>query len=448
MRISFFRNVAIALLAPLTAAAMLLQSPFTEHSAISYFERAPQDPVARLGQKLARGEEKLVFDKDWGYLPSLLEKLNISAASQGLVFSKTSLQVDKIWPRRPRAIYFNDDVYLGWIPNAPLIEVASIDPKLGTVFYTVEQVESATPRLERQTRDCLICHDSSSTGAVPGLIVRSVFPDNRGNAIPGAETFLTTDRSAWRERWGGWYVTGTYGDQVHMGNLMAPQRVESIGSNAKAYTARLDLNAGANLNDVTGKFDSAYYLSRHSDVVALLVLTHQANLHNLITRTNYEALMAISEQSILGEARGLSSRQMPPRLRNIAEMLVRAMLFVGEAKLAGPVAGTSGFAEKFTAAGPRDRNGRSLRDLDLRERLFRYPLSYLIYSEAFNALPALAKDFIYLRLQEILSGNDTTGSFETFSKSDGETILQILKDTKPDFPTAPDTVAGPISPPK
>jgi hypothetical protein len=432
MRFSPFRNFVIALLIPLSAAAMLLQSPFAEHPAISYSKETPTDPVSRLAQRLSRGEEQLEFDLKQGYLPSLLKKLNVPVSSQALVFSKTSLQIEQILPRRPRALYFNDDIYVGWIPNAPLIEFASVDPKLGTVFYTLDQ-ESAPPRLERRTTDCVSCHDGSSTGGVPGLIMRSVYPDRDGNAILRANNFLTTDRSPWQERWGGWYVTGTHGDPVHMGNLMAAHHVIAIGRNAQAYVAQMDLNAGANLKDVRNKFDSAYYLSPHSDVVALLVLTHQTNVHNLITRMNYEARIAIFEQKISEEARDLSPAQIPIGLRNTAETLVSAMLFTGEPQLAGPVIGTSGFAEQFALSGPRDRKGRSLRDLDLNRRLFRYPLSYLIYSEAFDALPDPAKVLIYLRLREILSGNDTGQQFAHLSQEDRTAILQILDETKRGF---------------
>jgi hypothetical protein len=421
MQLLKFRSVLILLSAPLTVGAVLLQSPVAEHPAIRYSDATPADPVGRLAQKLAQGEEKLVFDAERGYLPSLLSKLHVPVSSQSLVFSKTSLQLDKIWPRRPRALYFNDDVYIGWIPDAPLLEFASVDPKLGTVFYTLEQVQSRQPKLERQTTECVLCHDGSSTGGVPGLIMRSVYPDSHGNAILRAGTFLTNDRSPWRERWGGWYVSGTHGDAVHMGNLMAPEGANVVGGGAKHYLSQVDMTSGSNLKDITEKFDSEYYLSPHSDIVALLVLTHQTNVHNLITRTNYEARIAEFDQE----------KQIPASLRNTAEALVRAMLFTGEPQLAAPVVGTSGFTQHFTEIGLRDSKGRSLRDLDLNRRLFRYPLSYLIYSDAFDALPGLAKDFVYRRLREILTGKDTSGQFEHLSAADRSAILEILKDTRP-----------------
>jgi hypothetical protein len=427
------RHTPVLLLLPVTAVAMLLQSPFAEHPAILYSRATPTDPVARLAARLSSGEGKLPFDPKQGYLPSLLEELNIPVSSQALVFSKTSLQADRISPTRPRALYFNDDVYIGWIPDAPLIEIASVDPALGTVFYTLDQEPSTRPRLQRHTTECVSCHDGALTGGVPGLVMRSVYPDSAGNALFRAGTFITTDRSPWRERWGGWYVTGSHGDQVHMGNLTLGEHVQALHSNLQEHVNHLDRTAGANVKDVTKKFDSARYLSPHSDIAALLVLTHQTNVHNLITRANYETRIAIFEKHISDEAQNLSSSQIPPSVRNAIEALVRAMLFTDETRLAEPVRGTSDFIEKFSLSRPRDRKGRSLSEPDLTQRLFRYPLSYLVYSEAFDALPVPARALIYRRLREILGGTDTSGEFQHLSITDRKAILEILEDTKPDW---------------
>ena len=245
MRSSLLPKLFIALWFPLSSAAMLLQSPFADHPAVAYSAGTPEDPVGRLGQQLAKGEERLEFEPEHGYLVSVLRKLKIPVTSQSLVFSKTSLQAERISPLRPRALYFNDDVYVGWIPDAPLMEFASVDPKLRTIFYTLDQEQSGTPRLQRRTTDCVLCHDGASTGGVPGLMVRSVYPDNEGNAILRAGTFFTTDHSPWRERWGGWYVTGTHGDQPHMGNLLAPNHVSALGTSAETYVSQINLSLGS-----------------------------------------------------------------------------------------------------------------------------------------------------------------------------------------------------------
>jgi hypothetical protein len=423
----------LVLWVPLVLAAMPLQSFLAEHPAVAYSAGTPNDPAGRLAQRLANGAERLEFEPEHGYLISVLNKLNIPVASQSLVFSKTSLQAERISPRRPRALFFNDDVYVGWIPNAPLMEFASVDPKLGTIFYTLNQEQAGTPQLERRTTDCMQCHDGAATGGVPGLMLRSVYSDNEGNAILRAGAFLTTDQSPWRERWGGWYVTGTHGDQVHMGNLLAANHAIALGTSAQAYVSKLNLGAGSNIKDIHDKFDSSLYLSPYSDIVALLVFAHQANVHNLITRLSYESQIAIYEKQIPADTQDIRLDQVPPSLRNAIEALVRAMFFSGEQPYAGRVHGTSDFAKTFAQDGPRDRKGRSLRDLDLNRRLFRYPLSYLVYTEAFDALPESTRELVYQRFREILTDTDSNRIYAHLSQDDRQAIFEILQDTKPGF---------------
>ena len=414
--------LSLASLAALAAAAFAQLPTDAEHEAIAYSTTQPADAIARLQRRIDAGEATLAFDEGRGYLPSLLASLDIPVSSQGLVFSRTSLQLDRIAPWSPRAIYFNDDVYVGWVQGGPIIEVASVDPKLGPVFYSLAQDGSTRPKFERETHTCLVCHDSSSvTGGVPGLIVRSVIPDRYGYGLSPVGKSVTTDQTPLAERWGGWYITGTHGSQRHMGNVIAPVLSNEVG-NIKSYLATATLPSGDNVTDLKGRFDVEPYLSPHSDLVAMMVIAHQATVHNLITRAGYEARVA--------EREGARNET---RIRNATEPLVRAMLFVKEAALAAPLKGTSGFADEFVAKGPRDAKGRSLRDFDLERRVFKYPLSYLIYSESFDALPEPVKNYVYGRLHEILGGNDTSPDFAHLSDADRQAILEILEDTKPDF---------------
>jgi hypothetical protein len=230
------------------------------------------------------------------------------------------------------------------------------------------------------------------------------------------------------ERWGGWYVTGTHGRQFHMGNLTVKDQ---------AQAEMLDRSAGANVTDLRRYFDTSAYLTPHSDLVALTVLQHQTHLHNLITRASYETRKALHYEQALNRElnRGAEYRSdsTVSRIRSVAEPLVRGLLFSGEAKLEGPIAGTSGFAAEFAARGPWDHRKRSLRQFDLKERLFRYPCSYLIYSEAFDALPPEAKEYVYRRLQEVLTAAEPPKEYAHLTPTDREAILQILRDTKPDF---------------
>ncbi len=209
-----------------------------DHPSIAYATSTPADRIARLQSAIDSGAVALEFDEQRGYLPSLLRALEIPVSSQGLVFSRTSLQVDRIAPWTPRAVYFNDDAYVGWVQDGPIMEVATVDPALGAVFYTLKQEKGSRPVFERQGRTCLQCHDSSSTtGGVPGLIMRSVFADRYGYVVP-SDQGVTTDRTPLADRWGGWYVTGTLGSQPHMGNVIAPLVGHDI-VNPAAYLTKL-----------------------------------------------------------------------------------------------------------------------------------------------------------------------------------------------------------------
>jgi len=245
----------------------------------------------------------------------------------------------------------------------------------------------------------------------------SVLPDRDGKAI-GAAALATTDRSPFRERWGGWYVTGTHGRQTHMGNQTFRPPASEL-TTIPEFIKDVDLTRGSNVTDLTDRFDTRPYLSPASDIVALMVLGHQSHVHNLITVAVYKL-----EKAPKGDISGL--------VRELAEPVVRAMLFSGEAALTDPVAGTSSFADDFMKQGPRDRLGRSLRDLDLKKRLLRYPLSYVIYSDSFDEMPAVLKEYIYRRLREVLSGADKSPAYAHLSTADRDAILAILKDTKPE----------------
>ena len=402
--------------------------PF-EREPISYLTAPVHDPVALLEARLQAGKVRLRTDGRQGYLHSVLEQLNVPISSQVLVFSKTSFQRTRIAPESPRAIYFNDDVYVGFVQGSDMLEFSGVDPDLGATFYLLEQTKTPAPTFLRQTHDCLQCHASGKTLDVPGHMVRSVYPEESGQPAFNAGTFSTSHESPLQERWGGWYVTGTHGKQTHMGNVLVTDR---------EHPEKLDTRAGANLSDLSGKFDTSAYLSPSSDIVALMILEHQVKMHNLITLANYQARIAIHYSreinKALGEPEGTISESTARRFQGPAEDLVKYMLFVDEAELNDPIRGTTSFAREFSARGPRDRQGRSLRDLDLKTRLLRYPCSYLIYSKAFDALPAPVKDHVYRRLHDVLSGHDQSPAFARRTAAERTAILEILRATKPGLP--------------
>ncbi len=400
---------------------------------IRYSETESCDPVAQLQQRLRSGETKLVADPKFGLLPSLLKELQIPVESQVLVFSKTSLQIHKISPSNPRAIYFNDSVYVGYVPGSSILELAANDPKIGAVFYTLDTSEASEGAekvagasgtsdvdqavgLVRDRGQCLSCHATTRTENVPGYLVRSIYPDRSGRPRTGSSSFTTDYRSPFASRWGGWYVTGTHGSMRHLGNLFAVDRTDP---------QKVDLESGANQLELPPRVAPELHLHPNSDLVALMVLEHQIRVHNLITKANFETRQAIamdeSMNRALGRAADYRSESTQRRIQTVANQLADAILLHGEPMLQEPVKGSSNFAKVFAAQGPRNSHSRSLRELDLQSRLFRYPLSFLIYTPEFQQIPDDALKLVKSRLVAELS------------RAERQAEREIVQDTLPGF---------------
>ena len=424
----------------LFAAAVLLQPVASleaqelrydrEYPVMRYSTRNPTDRVAELQRMIARGQTELSFDPVRGYLASLLASLDVPVSSQMLVFSGTSLQARLVSANTPRAIYFTDDVYVAWLQGSDLLEIAALDANLGPVFYTLRQEDSDTPDFQRHTGFCLECHDTYglSGGGVPRFVIGSGPTDARGRSATHGGWMLTTDQTPLSRRWGGWYVTGTHGDQVHAGNTVVRRAADPA--------PEVEV-ANGNRTDLTGLLDTDPYLTGHSDIAALLVIEHQIYVQNLLTRVNWEVRTLLDAQSEQpGRGRGAAAdvgAEIEAEIAAITEPLVRAMLFVNEAPITGPIVGTSGFRSEFESRGPWDGDGRSLRHMDLTRRLFRYPMSFLVYSEAFDALADEAKERVFRRVWEVLAGVDRGGQFDHLSVMDRSAILEILRDTREEF---------------
>lgn len=402
---------AVALWAASAAYAQFAIEAFDlEHPSIQYRLTPPADPVARLNDQLRRGERRLAFDGPSGYLRSLLGALDIPVESQMVVYSTTSLQGNRIRPDNPRAIYFNDSVAVAWVRGG-FIEVASQDPRQGAMFYMLPQTEVPTPQFVRDNR-CLGCHYTASAQGVPGFFVRSIPTAAGGSPMPWLGNATPDHREPIADRWGGWYVTG-HTAAPHLGNLIvADRRAQELPRRSGVMT----------IPTLEGRFDTGGYLTPHSDIVALLVFDHQARMMNLITRLGWET------RALAHEGKGAEA------IDGFARDFVDYLLFVDEAPLA-PVRGSSGFAKTFAAAGPRDRAGRSLRDLDLERRLMRYPCSYMIYSPAFDGLPTAAKDAVYRRMAVVLAGKDPAPKYARLTAADRRAVLEILRETKRDLPS-------------
>ena len=361
----------------------------------------------------------------------MLRELQVPVSSQMLVYSKTSLQRNRITPRTPRALYFSDDAYVGYCNSGDVLEFSAIDPQLGTVFYTLEQDADKKPRFTRQTDRCTLCHASSQTQGVVGHVVRSVFSDASGYPILSAGTYRVDHTTALEKRWGGWYVTGTHGKQSHLGNLIVRTRnVEEP----------VDNKAGHNVADLGDRFERSSYLSGHSDIVALMVMEHQTEAQNYLTRANFDTRQALHAEQALNKEMKLPPthrwKSTESRIHSVGDDLLKYLLFSEEAPLTAKVRGTSTFATDFSKRGPRDKAGRSLRDFDLEKRLFRYPCSYLIYSKSFDALPAPVRDYVLERLRKVLTGADKGKEFDHLCADDRKAIREILVATKPNLPAS------------
>jgi hypothetical protein len=269
--------------------------------------------------------------------------------------------------------------------------------------------------------NCLGCHQSRNSFDIPGMLVRSVYPESNGMPINPLGSHLLDHRTSFEERWGGWYVTGSAGSMRHLGNgfVTNPDKPESMITDETL-----------NVKTLKGKFDTDAYLSPYSDIVALMVFEHQMHLMNLITRAGWDFRVASSLES----ATGKRNEAIDLQLRDATNELVDYLLFADETPLTSKIQGSSGFAEKFAAQGPSDGKGRSLRQFDLEHRLMRYPCSYMIYAPAFDALSADAKKAIYERMWKILSGEEKNSKYAQLSAADRRAIVEILRDTKKDLP--------------
>ncbi len=402
----------------LTVAAVPALAQFrydTEYPIIGYGKTPTTDAFTRLMETSGADPAWLQHDPTGrGYLDSLLEALDIDPASQVLVFSKTSLKQRFITPENPRSLFFNDDVYVGFVPGSSSLEIGAMDPQLGPVFFDFPQNPEAPARFEFQTGRCLRCHDSYSMtgGGVPRFMLSSVYTGADGNLVSHELSEITDTTTPFERRWGGWYVTGTHGAQRTLGNLVI--RDTSTLSNP-------ELAGVANLQTLDSLVTLDQYLRPTSDIVALLVLEHQVETQNRLTRLNYASRMQL-EQGSLDAA----------TLDTLTQPVLDSLFMAHEAPLGAPVGGSTEYAENFVKKGPVDSQGRSLREFDLQTRTFRYPLSYLIYSAAVDALAEPVRAHLFSRIKAVLENASGAPAYPHLSADQRGAILAILRDTKPD----------------
>ncbi len=369
-------------------------------------------PVVALQEKLISGEVVLEFDPKFGYLPSFLKALNIPESSQLLVFSKTSLHRQLISTNTPRAVYFNDDVYVGWTQGGTLLEISSADPKNGGVFHVVEQHKTERPMILPSNR-CFECHVGSKSMGVPGHMVRSFYNLENGWPEDSSGYPRISHRAEFEERWGGWYITGKMENNPTRANLPTA---------ASVLQRKEDPDFLQNLESLDRFIETDRYLTKGSDMVAMMVLEHQTHMHNFITRMNYEARTFLAQY---GHLRYLKSP---------IDYFVAYILFAEEEELPGSVLGNPDYQAWFEKQGPVDSKGRSLRQFNLESRLFEYPCSFLVYSEAFQEMEPKLKELVLQRMWDVLNGDEMKEPFSNIPKSRRRAIAEILVETLPDLP--------------
>ena len=381
-----------------------------------YSETEATDQLAVIAREWQSGKRTLHGKTELERVNEILATLKVPISSQVLVFSKTSKQNGLIHPGNPRALYFSRDVYCGYVPGG-MLEVIIHDRRLGPVFYLVDLGHALkAPVAERDTSDCLSCHGTGRTENVPGVLIRSVYPDENGHSLLALGSGLVMHDTPIAERWGGYYVTGSIA-LPHLGN-----RTFTDEASTKPQIS--------NGIDLRGKIDVARYPVATSDIVALMVLEHQCHAHNLLTaaKVNYERASYLS-RSI--DPDGNPDEGSAGRVADqAAQRIVEWFLYRNEAEMGEDgVSGSEEFQREFAASIPRSASGNSLADFQLDSRIFKNRCSFMIYSEAFAALPPSVKQRVIAKLKNVLESKDARDDFRYLKLSERKRIAEILRDT-------------------
>jgi len=420
--------LVVGLMGPLAPRASAQQVEPFEEPPINYSATPTNDRATAISAKFQSRAMEIRSMPAKKRLQWLLAELGVPVESQIFVFSKTSLQRELINPETPRVLYFSDEAYIGWSPTGAF-EVAVFDAKLGATFYVFEPHATKEEPLLARSGDCLLCH--SRHEHTPSLRTRSVFPDANGEPLSGSGSSNIAPSTPLAERWGGWYVTGTKAPFEHRGNLTG-KKIDDFEGPAAQPTR--------NLLSLEGVVDTRRYLLKTSDVVPLLMHDHQVHVHNVLSKANQDARIALHRWPAMREILGLP-KDAPPQgsclvvFDSQAEKVLDALLCRDEAAWpAGGIQGDGVFAPAYAKTRKPDAKGRSLRDLDLQTRLFRYRCSPLIYSESFATLPKELHDIILLRLSSGLRAFPPSPSFGHLPDDERAAIHEILSATLPNLP--------------
>ena len=422
--LSMFALLAFALLNPFPSGAQGVEE--YDQAPVSYSTTHAKDAVTRLQARMASGELKWTGGGK-EIVRRLLLELGIPVESQLLVFSKTSFQREAIGPHRPRALYFSDSCYVGWVPGG-LIEICAIDPQLGPVFYSFDP-NAARPDFVRDG-NCMTCHGGMFVRGIPGVFTRSVYTDTTGEPLFRFGSEVVDFRTPFTNRWAGWYVTGRHGKSLHRGNVTAQDKDDRLV---------VDLKRGANTLHLSKFFSTESYLAEGSDIVALLVFEHQTAVQNSLTRAGMDCrrMLAYQKNLQLELKEPVTVEPAYESVRHVfdgaAQDVVDNLLSRNEAPLPAGLAGDKSFQKAFCERGPRSEDGGSLKDFQLAGRLFKNRCSHLIYSDCFRTLPPELKRLIVVRLSRALSPTAPDPRYAYLPPEERSRIAKILRQTHPEF---------------
>jgi hypothetical protein len=399
----------VMLMAPLRAERELWQDfSAPPHD---YWKRPVTDRFSLLKDDLASGKIPLDHSSEKAFVVSLLNTLGVPASSQMLVFSATSLQLSLISTRNPRALYFSDDIYVGWVPGGK-IEIVSLDPALGGIYYIfdIPRQQGGALNVDRSNR-CMNCHGAADSGWVPGLVLSSVIPGPNGGSLISWRQETLGHGVPLSERMGGWLVTGTGNWKDHHGN------VTGLLYAGKLTTTPLAMGS---------TFDVGRYPVATSDLAAHLLHEHQAGFITTALEVGYRARAALHEGG------GSVPAARVPELAAAADKLAAYLLFADEAALPfGGVAGDAQFRQDFAAPRRADPAGRSLRDLDLKMHLLKFRCSYMIHSPVFTGLEPGIKAQVLRRLELALRPDKLDRISRKITGAEKTAIRAILDATLP-----------------
>lgn len=379
----------------------------------NYLERKPEDRFAHLMEKARQGEVRIDTSSDKAFLASLLTALDIPVSSQIMVFSASSLQSEIINPRNPRALYFNEDTYVGWVPGG-LVEIIAADPQLGPMFYVFNRLRlgGPVPDVQRSTK-CMNCHAGNATRRVPGLIAESLLVSRAGSSLETYRHDVQGHQIPLELRFGGWHLTGEHHLTTHKANVMG------VPQNGKNEIVPVEPGQYSNLS---------LHLLPTSDILPHLIHEHQLGFENRLVYAIY------TMRQIKSENRSLPSAAAKAEIEERAQELARYITFADEAKFpAKGITGDATYAADFLRDRRATRAGLSLKDLDMRTRIFKYRCSYMLYTDTWKQAPRELKERVYYHLALYLR-DQPDAAHGHLPPAERLAIRAILKETMNDLP--------------